>query len=150
MIRAALAGAMAVLIAAPALAQATDAQTAGASAAVDAGSAPAPGSAPAGKAPEVSGVTVSPKTAPISPKLQCPDLQCVKDVVREIKVRYPKVYRGLMQWCLANESGRMAFSTSDAKTMAFSIFGGQMDDPSATKYDSGQVEKTVCDSRFEK
>ena len=96
--------------------------------------------------PEVSGVTVSPKAgANLDPKIQCPDEACVKNVVRELKTRFPKQYRGLMQWCMANESGRAALQTNDQLR---SVIGGQQ----STVFDAQpkSVEEMVCDSRFEK
>ncbi len=94
----------------------------------------------------VSGVTVTPKTGKVDPKLQCLDEACVKQVVAELKTRYPQVYRGLMQWCMLNDTGRMSYHTSDAKALLDQGNG----DVNSTFDGVPSVQKVVCDDRFAK
>lgn len=118
------------LIGAPALAQAPSPTP----------SEPATSAQPAPQ--ELSGLTVSPKAAPINPKLQCADEACIQAVVQTLKTRYPREYAKLMRWCMSSESERMALKMSEWSTL---LNGNQ-----TLSTDPAAGEKTVCDNRFAK
>lgn len=104
------------------------------------------------KAPVVSGVTVTPKTGTIDPKLKCADQACVLTVLAQLKAHYPREYQNLMRWCMANDSQRMAVTSSGLIGS-----GGSVDNEnqSLTPGDSGatsatSTEQLICDDRYRK
>jgi hypothetical protein len=98
----------------------------------------------------VSPLTVTPKAGAVTPPLKCADQECVLTVLKQLKANYPREYQNLMRWCMANDSYRMAFMTSDLKDNVPGAEVASSGGGDSSLFSPSANEKLVCDDRFRK